>query len=183
MPKRRLEFLAGRYCVREALRAIGHDDTGPIGIGPDRSPRWPPGIVGTITHTSRYASAAVARATDARGLGLDVQPMIADDVADRVRDLIAAPEELEALASTGWNMSVLLTAVFSAKEAVFKCLYAQVGRYFDFRDAAVTSIDVIGRISVVLHSTLTAELHAGYELHGRFERDESRFATAMVLAQ
>jgi enterobactin synthetase component D len=183
--KRQAEFLAGRHCAREAIRVIAPEYARSpiIGIGRNREPIWPPGIVGTITHTSRYASVAVARSSDAAGLGLDVERLIAADVAARLRDHIAAPEELAALAlATGWSMPLLLTVVFSAKETLFKCLYPQVGHYFDFRDAAVTAIDdTLCRMSVCLLVTLTAELPAGHQLHGRFERNEATVSTAMVL--
>src|SRR5437667_3257012 len=62
VPKRRLEFAAGRQCAHEALRVLAPlDGHSPIGIALDRSPVWPPGFVGSIAHTQGFASAAVAR--------------------------------------------------------------------------------------------------------------------------
>ena len=49
--------------------------------------------------------------------------------------------------------------VFSAKETLFKCLYAEVGRYFDFRDALVDALDAAsGRFNVRLLVPLTPRL-------------------------
>jgi enterobactin synthetase component D len=72
--------------------------------------------------------------------------------------------------------------VFSANETIFKCLYPQVGRYFDFRDAVVTALDPAGRFSAHLLSALTPALPSGFALEGRFVRDATSVCTAMVLA-
>jgi enterobactin synthetase component D len=182
--KRQTEFLAGRYCVREALRACAPEHAEAIvGTGPDREPLWPPGIVGAITHTHHFASAAVARARDVRGIGLDAERLMTDHLAARVLSQIAATDEISALVSLSqWSTSEVLTVVFSAKETLFKCLYREVRRYFDFRDASVIAVDKeLGRFSVRLLVTLTPALPAGSTFDGRFERDEGSVCTAMVL--
>src|SRR5689334_14135921 len=71
--KRRAEYVAGRYCATQAIRTIQPRFVGQISAGADRCPAWPPGIVGSITHTRGLASAAVAPATRARGLGIDTE--------------------------------------------------------------------------------------------------------------
>jgi enterobactin synthetase component D len=183
--KRRMEFLAGRYCAREALRAIAPELAAtPISSGRNREPLWPPGIVGAITHTDCYASVVVARSSDARGLGLDAEVLIDPDSAARLRDQVASPDELESLArATGWPLPLLLTVVFSAKESLFKCLYPHVGRFFDFRDAAVHAIDHRDGRGLTAHllTKLTADFPVGYELHGRFARHGTTVSTAIIL--
>jgi len=182
--KRQMEFLAGRYCAREALRSFAPECAEvPIGSGRDRAPLWPCGIVGAITHTHHFASVAVARASETRGLGLDAERLMAEAVAERVLDHIAAPDEVSALVrATGWSTATVLTVIFSAKETVFKCLYAEVQRYFDFRDASVIAIDpAAGLWSARLLTTLTPTLQAGHALDGRFECDGTSVCTAMAL--
>ena len=69
--KRLSEFVAGRYCAREALKLLGLTQPPSIGIRPDRGPDRPEGVVGAITHTDGFAWAAVARQRDLRGIGID----------------------------------------------------------------------------------------------------------------
>ena len=182
--KRQAEFLAGRYCVREAMRACGpeHADL-LIAVGRNREPVWPEGIVGAITHTHHFASAALARSRDARGIGLDAELVMTDDLATRLLDKIATLDEASAVArKTGWGTGLALTVIFSAKETVFKCLYPQVGRYFGFHAAVIDVLDPdAGRFSARLLETLTPSLAAGLVLEGRFERDARSVCTAMIL--
>src|SRR5438067_1050128 len=67
--KRFVEFRAGRAAARCALAALGVPG-GPILPGPDRVPRFPEGIVGSISHCSSHVFAAVARKGDVGGLGV-----------------------------------------------------------------------------------------------------------------
>ncbi|MBN1173619.1 MAG: 4'-phosphopantetheinyl transferase, partial [Micromonosporaceae bacterium] len=53
VPRRRAEFTTGRHCARLALASLGVEPAA-ILAGPDRAPRWPAGIVGTITHCDGY---------------------------------------------------------------------------------------------------------------------------------
>ncbi|MBW2215557.1 MAG: hypothetical protein JRF48_14335 [Deltaproteobacteria bacterium] len=60
------QFTAGRVCSRIALGRLGVAATTPVLRGEDRAPIWPPGFVGTITHTDTWCAAAVARTRGAR---------------------------------------------------------------------------------------------------------------------
>jgi enterobactin synthetase component D len=183
-PKRQAEFLAGRFCVREALRECAPEHAhSAIAIGPDRAPLWPPGIVGAITHTDGFASVAVARAVHARAIGLDAERIIADDRAECLLESIADRCEVAAIArATGWSIGTALTAVFSAKETVFKCLYAEARRYFDFRDARLDALGPYeGKFHARLLTTIAPSLPAGQVITGRFSVGPRIVYTAMVL--
>jgi hypothetical protein len=54
--KRRAEFAAGRVCARSALAELGAP-LAPLGVRPDRSPDWPAGLTGSITHTQGFCGA------------------------------------------------------------------------------------------------------------------------------
>ncbi|WP_394849392.1 4'-phosphopantetheinyl transferase superfamily protein [Pendulispora brunnea] len=182
VPKRKAEFLAGRFCVREVLRRIApqHAEV-PVGTGKNREPLWPEGIVGAITHTLDFASVAIAHARDARGIGLDAERPMTDENAEKLLDKIASPQEIaEMKRKTGWGTGVALTVTFSAKESVFKCLYPQVQRYFDFSDAWIEILDG-ERFSARLLSTLTPTLTAGRTFEGRFEHNDVSVCTGMVV--
>src|SRR5208283_1858886 len=57
--KRVGEFLAGRFCARAAIEALAGAPVELLPRGPDGCPVWPPGLVGSISHTDRFATAAV----------------------------------------------------------------------------------------------------------------------------
>jgi enterobactin synthetase component D len=182
VPKRRVEYCAGRFCAREALRICSAPDANTlVGSGPHGEPLWPSGIVGTITHTHEFASAAVALTRDARAIGLDAERTT--ELSAEVLDYIALPAEIETLAlASRMSAESVASVVFSAKETLFKCLYAEVGRYFDFRDALVDSLDAAsGRFNVRLLVPLTPRLVAGASFAGRFALEAGRVHTAMVI--
>ena len=70
---RRREFATARHCARAALKELGVPPV-PIGRRQDRSPIWPPGIAGSITHCEGYRAAAVARSAEWEGIGIDAEP-------------------------------------------------------------------------------------------------------------
>jgi enterobactin synthetase component D len=72
--------------------------------------------------------------------------------------------------------------VFSAKEAVFKCLYPIVGRYFGYEDVRVVSLVVdSGTFGVRLDTPLSSEFPAGTVLEGRYRQDRDFVHTAVCL--
>ncbi len=182
VPKRQIEYCAGRLCAREALRRCAPDlADAVIASGPHGEPLWPPGIVGTITHTHEFASAAVASTEHTSALGLDAERL--SHLSADVLDYIALPAEIQAAALTAqMSAEVVASIVFSAKETLFKCLYAEVGRYFDFRDALIEALDAeTGSFNARLLVELTPRLVKGMCFEGRFVLDESRVYTGIAL--
>lgn len=138
--KRRREFTTGRYCARVALGKLGVPP-GPILTGERGAPRWPPGIVGSITHCDGYRAAAVAQAGDVRAIGLDAEPN--DPLPRGVLDAVSLPVERARLAvlaaaapaprPVAWDR-----LLFSAKESIYKAWFPLTGRWLGFEDADVT---------------------------------------------
>jgi 4'-phosphopantetheinyl transferase EntD len=140
--KRRREFTTGRHCARTALAELGVAPA-PILRGEMGAPRWPPGIVGSITHCAGYRAAAVARDRDVLSAGVDAEPD--EGLPAGVLELVALPGERERLrdlaaAAPGTCWDRLL---FSAKESVYKAWFPLTGRWLGFHDADVT-IDAAG---------------------------------------
>ena len=179
--RRKVEFAAGRVCAREAMGALGVvPET--VGLNVDRSPRWPLGITGSITHAAQFASAAVATSTDVSAIGIDSEPVIDEIRARQVTAAVAWPIELAHARAAQLTRLEALTLVFSAKEALFKCLYPQVGRVFDFHDVRLTAVDGLARtFHVRLVRPLSPRLPAGTLLEGRFSLDERGIHTGIVL--
>ena len=96
IPRRRQEFLAGRCCAREALQKLG---VAPASLpsNSDRTPSWPAGVVGSITHSTDHCAAAVARASQFASLGIDLEEVNRFD--QKLLPLICTERELKNLSA------------------------------------------------------------------------------------
>ena len=135
--KRRREFTTTRACARAALARLGLPPV-PIVPGPRGAPRWPAGVVGSMTHCAGYRACAVARDQDLLTIGLDAEPH--DQLPHGVLGAVSLAEEREHLAhlaatvpGTHWDR-----LLFSAKESVYKAWFPLTERWLGFADASVT---------------------------------------------
>lgn len=134
--KRRREFGTARRCAHEALAELGFAGT-PVPSGPRREPRWPAGVVGSITHCAGYRAAVVAHAVDLVTVGIDAEPH--EPLPSGVLDSVTVPDERSWLAAhhdtypqVHWDR-----LVFCAKEAVYKAWYPLAERWLGFEEAYV----------------------------------------------
>lgn len=135
IPARCREFAVARACARQALLALGHPAV-PIHRNPDRSPIWPEGIVGSITHSANFCAAALARSQSADGVGIDSESR--RPIGSTLERVVCTARERDsrrepAPEGTDW---ALLT--FCAKEAFYKAWYPHGRRILDFREVEVT---------------------------------------------
>jgi 4'-phosphopantetheinyl transferase EntD len=134
--KRRREFTTVRACARTALAGIG---VGPVPIVPGErgAPRWPSGVVGSITHCEGYRACAVARDSDIVTIGLDAEPH--DRLPDGVLGAVTSAAERARLAELTAAEPGLCwdRMLFSAKESVYKAWFPLTSRWLGFEDAAV----------------------------------------------
>jgi enterobactin synthetase component D len=182
--KRQLHFRAGRYCALRALEALeGRLVTTVLPQTAGGAPLWPEGVTGSITHTDGFVSAAVARTSQVEALGIDTERIMSVDRAARVSAAIAWPSELAHMRAIGFDRLEALTLVFSAKEAIFKCLYRKIGRIFDYRDVRIVAAVLHpGTFTARIVQTLSPDFPAQTLLHGRFEINGSWVHTGMVLS-
>ena len=164
VPKRQREFRAGRLYARAALSQLGVPNR-PLVTRADRQAAWPPGIVGTISHTDGCCGIAVARTSTAAGLGLDIE--VVDAVTPDVAPAILTPGERRWLA-TRPDRQRWTAVVFSAKEAVYKSLWGIAPRFLGFHDAEIDVDAAAGRFTARLLHPGDAEVRGGEPLHGRF---------------
>ncbi|WND33791.1 4'-phosphopantetheinyl transferase superfamily protein [Streptomyces sp. BB1-1-1] len=134
--KRRREFTLVRSCARRAMEKLGVPAQ-PVPTGERGAPRWPAGLVGSMTHCDGYCAAALVRATDLASLGIDAEPdgPLPDGVLPTV-SLPAEAERLRRLAEErpGVHWDRLL---FSAKESVYKAWFPLTGEWLDFMEADI----------------------------------------------
>ncbi|MET9440565.1 4'-phosphopantetheinyl transferase superfamily protein [Streptomyces sp. NPDC006610] len=134
--ERRREFTTVRGCARRALRRLG----APVGpLLPDASgaPRWPEGVVGSMTHCRGYRAAAVARASDVTALGIDAEPAAPLPAAVAARIVPSAAAQW--LEDDVWTASDVPRdrLLFCAKEASYKAFSPRLGSRFGFNDFRV----------------------------------------------
>lgn len=169
---RRTTFALGRTAARRAMKAIGLAQE-PVLAGPDRAPVWPPGLIGSITHTNALAAAAVAPARQAGGLGLDLEPAEGDGSLDMAR-LVAGPAE------RAWidGSPARLICLFSAKEAIYKAFYPRHRAFFDF-DAVHLDPRPGGFVATLM--VPLADWSAGSRFHVRSQTRGGHVLSSVVL--
>ena len=114
--RRRDEFIAGRRCARVALARIGIE---PCALMPDedRSPQWPVGVVGSISHTAGLCCAVAAHTDTIACMGVDIEATTR--ISQRVIERVSHPLEADFVRGDRARGSL----IFSAKEAFFKAQF------------------------------------------------------------
>lgn len=171
--KRQAEFLAGRYLAKIILTQMSLPQV-EIAIGHNRAPVWPEGVIGTISHHQNKAICAIQHSSGAGdGIGIDTERLIANDMVEGMCSTIICSRENALIMTLPGSQALWLTVIFSAKESLFKALYRQVQRYFDFLDAEVIAIEQQS-MTLKLLTQLTPELYAGrtFKVHYRISGNE-----------
>jgi len=116
--QRKIEFLAGRECARQALVQLGCPRSS-IPKSDYGLPVWPQGYCGVISHSLRYCCAIASTRESYRGLGLDLE--MTNRLSESAMKRIVHPDE-ELLVSGSLQKASLL---FSAKEAFYKMQFPE----------------------------------------------------------
>jgi 4'-phosphopantetheinyl transferase EntD len=180
--KRRREFTTGRACAHDALTRLGLPPS-PIPSGERGEPRWPSGVVGSITHCDGYRACAVARATEVTTVGIDAEVNAA--LPEGVRAEIARGEELSWLNQLERDIPAVHwdRLLFSAKESVYKAWFPLANRWLDFEDASIVVDPLAGAFSArLLVSGPLLEGGALRSFSGRWLVRDSLILTAIALA-
>jgi len=181
--RRALEFRAGRSAAALALARF--DVFAEVSRGSDGCPIWPPGFVGSISHGATFAVAAVAHREALRGIGIDVERVLESSACADIRERVATAEEYAVLhaAYPALREEERVTVLFSCKESLYKCLYPQVGNFFDFTDvrvsAAVSDPDSLA-IGLELVRDLAPSLRSGARFDAIFALRASIVRTAVL---
>ncbi len=184
VPLRQIDFLAGRLCAHQALRGAGCSDQQCIQIGKSGEPIWPADYVGAISHCAGWAIAAAGHKLNIRAIGVDTEEIMDPEVAEQIQGQIANPEEILLGKQQLLPFEIWLTLIFSAKESLFKALFPDVGRYFDFLDATARRLDTEnGTLTLTLIKTLSETHRQGIAYEIRFQRLSSRVLTSCILRE
>ncbi len=175
---RRREFTTGRACAREALARL---DLPPqaIGVGAAGAPRWPDGVVGSITHCRGCRGAAVGRAEDFAAIGIDAEPD--QSLSGGTLRAISLPVERERVRQLRWQAPGVSwdRLLFSAKESVYKVWSPLTGTKLGFGDAEIAFDPTAGSFLVRLRMAWPAG--GPPVLRGRWSAGGGLVATAIAL--
>jgi 4'-phosphopantetheinyl transferase EntD len=123
VPSRRQEFSSARCLAKKLLLELDIADQ-PLIANQDRSPIWPLGILGSLSHSRQWCAAAVCtKDQNLLGVGIDVE-----DRTTLRQDLfpeILTPAELEQmrLSLPADQHPAFVLCVFSIKEALYKAMW------------------------------------------------------------
>jgi len=169
VPKRRREFATGRRAARELLASLGLPG-GALLRNEDRTPVWPAGVVGSISHCDGLCVVAVARASDVGGIGVDVEPdlPLGPDLWPR----ICTATELATLVGPAPQdeRGRVARLVFSAKEAFYKSVFPSLREVLGFHQVELQVDWRASRFEGRMDAALTDRLPGGRAPAGRFAR-------------
>ncbi len=126
--KRKKEFRAGRNSAKRAIKLLLGQQPEAISVKPDRSPDWPLGVVGSISHNNNICIAAVTLSKNYCSIGFDVEENI--PLENNLIQHICTKNEILNL-----NNPVIAKYLFSVKESFFKAFSPIKMAYLDFLDA------------------------------------------------
>lgn len=177
VPKRRAEFATVRRCAREALAELCIP---PIPFVPQElgAPRWPDGVIGTMSHGVDVCAAVVGRTLDVRSIGLDIEGSSPFDAT--LETSVCTLGERRACARFGVDHLAMVKLLFSAKEAFYKCQFPLTGKILDFLDVEI-ELDVEEasfRVVGVAHSEVPEAIWK--PMVGRFAYGDGRVFTAVT---
>ncbi|MEH0845003.1 4'-phosphopantetheinyl transferase superfamily protein [Micromonospora sp. CPCC 205711] len=179
--KRRREFTTVRHCARRALGDLGYAPA-PILPGPRGAPRWPAGVVGSMTHCDGYRAAVLGRVDAFAAIGVDAEPHA--PLPDGVLDAVALPAERARTAQVAAERPGVCwdRLLFSAKEAVYKAWFPLTRRWLDFAEADITfdPRDGVFAARLLVPGPLIAGRPVG-TFHGRYTVDGGLALTAIAL--
>jgi enterobactin synthetase component D len=183
IPDRQAEFLAGRLCAKKCLE-LNSSEAKQVAIGENREPIWPKGLFGSITHSGSLAASVVSSNFS---VGIDIESVIDEKVSSDIRDIIATNEE-ESVFEKELVKDYSTSIIFSFKESIYKCLFPHVNRFFDFKDAYITSLSKVNdgdgyltyELSAVINKDLSNDIKEGHRLYGIVTVTESKLASLCV---
>lgn len=179
--RRRAEYAAGRYIAQCLLQEAGYGDFILL-RNADRTPFWPAGVCGTISHAGDIVLCALHIADSASGVGIDVEAMMTNDRAGQVQNVILNSAESAVLFSLPLKQRV--TLAFSAKESVFKAVYPRLLRPMSFHDSEILSHEPSSRqLTLRLHRQFCNEFPEEYRFIARYHQYDDKYITLVYYAR
>ncbi|WP_156168163.1 4'-phosphopantetheinyl transferase [Grimontia sp. AD028] len=178
VPKRQAEYMAGRILARQALASIGSNST-EVTRNVDRSPGFPKGISGSISHTRDQALCAVTSNNAINFLGVDIEYLLCHKTANDLSNHIMNTRELKFFDECKLSFRQFATLVFSAKESVYKAIYPYIKDVIGFETSEVIGISE-KHIELVLDERIGKLLPQYSTLNCQFNMTEDHIITLVA---
>lgn len=130
--KSKKQFFLGRAAARAALANLNMG-IHPVLVGEHNEPLWPPGVVGSITHTEDIAVAVAAYEEKTAGIGIDLE-RVTSKINLRISEKICTESEKAWISNYKNNRHLRLVMMFSAKESVYKAFFSTFMPDINFLD-------------------------------------------------
>ncbi len=159
---RKKAFIAGRLCAQGACAQLGVQD---VVVGQEVSgrPQFPAGLIGSISHSDKYAFSIAGRKEDWYSLGIDVEKI--DHSARQLEAIEKKILTIEERKKWGGNAQAVV-AIFTIKEAAYKCInwiYPCRTNSFEVMEMDAAHVEVQMRdrskkLSLLTHTELDRDL-------------------------
>jgi 4'-phosphopantetheinyl transferase EntD len=172
------ELECGRVYAKRALAMIGFHGVELL-VGPDRSPQWPAGVVGSLTHVNGcdggHFAAAVARADTFCAVGIDVERE--RGLHPGMWEYVLTTHELERiLALPVPKRAIEAQVAWCAKEAAGKAA---------LRPIEPAELDIEnnpdGEFTATWRPVIGGVTHSAHIGHGRTTRSQGFILAAVIL--
>lgn len=175
--KRRAEYLASRQLARTVMARLGIDDF-ILTNAPDRSPCWPAGIQGSLSHSAGVVVLALSRQPGC--IGVDVEHLMSDATANETAELLMNPQEQQLLRSLPVSFNAAATLLFSLKESLYKALWPRLHQPMDFQQAALERVDLSAQCATLrLTHHFSDRFTAGTAFQANFLWQEDQVITLL----
>ena len=177
--KRQIHYLMGRQC---AAFLLGENES-LLQCRPTGEALWPVGVVGSITHTQGVAAAVVGSSDEWLGVGIDAERVVTSQRVEKLRAKVFREKEWSNVrAQSSWPDNVLFTAVFSAKECIYKAYFGSVQKYFGFHQAEITAFNETGLIEATVDHSVIANTRAPEQVRIRVGVEDDLVLTVAAIA-
>lgn len=168
--KRQAEYLAARILLHRLQHQLGLE-LRQILPAADRSPYWPAGQQGSISHSGDCVLVGLGGSTGWR-LGIDLEHWLTAAQYQQLAPAILSAQELQwcQCNTGGLSLAQQLTLIFAAKEALYKALYPDCRQIMEFSAVRVLAITP-AQILLQLTQDWSATWCAGIEIWLDYQMD------------
>ena len=126
----RNQAAAARRVARKLFAQGGFPDWSMPRIRGD-APAWPAGWIGSLSHSAKFAAAAITSHEDIAGIGIDIEP--AEPLPAELKDAVIVNGDV----GTSEFGDLTGRVLFCAKEASYKAVYPLDRQFLEFSDMTV----------------------------------------------
>ena len=128
---RQQDFLLGRKAAQLTLNKLGI--SGSVLRGSSDEPIWPQGVLGSISHSGRFAICAATICKTFLGIGIDIE-FGGKNSDPKIAKRICTESEIDKLPEDAQDRLAKSLKIFSAKEAYYKAVFPSLKKNLGFRD-------------------------------------------------